>query len=50
MKLKKNKNRIANKGKKKITSRSNHSVAKQKEFHHEYIRKGKRFNQTKGTY
>ena len=37
----KNKNRIANKGKKKITSRSDHSVAKQKEIHHEYIKKGK---------
>ena len=37
----KNKNRIANKGKKKITSRSNHSMAKQKEIHHEYIKKGK---------
>ena len=37
----KTKNRIANKGKKKITSRSNHSVAKQKEIHHEYIKKGK---------
>ena len=37
----KNKNRIANKGKKKITSRSNHSVAKQKEIHCEYIKKGK---------
>ena len=38
---KKNKNKIANKGKKKITSRSDHSVAKQKESHHEYIKKGK---------
>ena len=37
----KNKNRIANKGKKKITSRSNDSVAKQKEICHEYIKKGK---------
>ena len=37
----KNKNRITNKGKKKITSRSDHSVAKQKEIHHEYIKKGK---------
>ena len=37
----KNKNRIANKGKKKITSRSDHSVAKQKEICCEYIKKGK---------
>ena len=37
----KNTNRIANKGKKRITSRSNHSVAKQKEICHEYIKKGK---------
>ena len=37
----KNKNRIANKGKKKITSRSDHSVAKQNEVCHEYIKKGK---------
>ena len=35
------KNRIANKGKKKITSRSDHSVARQKEIHCEYIKKGK---------
>ena len=37
----KNKNRIANKGKKKIMSRSDHSVVKQKEICHEYIKKGK---------
>ena len=37
----KNKNRIANKGKKKVTSRGDHSVAKQKEIHCEYIKKEK---------
>ena len=37
----KNKNRITNKGKKKITSRSDHSVAEQKEICHECIKKGK---------
>ena len=37
----KSKNRVAIKGKKKITSRGNHSVAKQKEIHKEYIKKGK---------
>ena len=44
---KKNKNRIANKGKKKITSRSDHSVAKQKEIHCEYIKKGKDLSKLK---
>ena len=43
----KNLNRIANKGKKKITSRSNHSVAKQKEIHCEYIKKGKDLSKLK---
>ena len=43
----KNKNRIANKGKKKITSRSKHSVAKQKEIHCEYIKKGKDLSKLK---
>ena len=43
----KNQNRIANKGKKKITSRSNHSVAKQKEIHCEYIKKGKDLSKLK---
>ena len=43
----KNKNRIANKGKKKITSRSDHSVAKQKEIHCEYIKKGKDLSKLK---
>ena len=37
----KNKNRISNKGKKKITSRSDQSVARQKEICHEYIKKTK---------
>ena len=43
----KNKNRIANKGKKKITGRSDHSVAKQKEIHCEYIKKGKDLSKLK---
>ena len=41
------KNRIANKGKKKITSRGDHSVAKQKEIHCEYIKKGKDLSKLK---
>ena len=41
MKTEKNKNRIANKGKKKISSRGDHSITKQKEIPHEYIKKGK---------
>ena len=43
----KNKTRIANKGKKKVTSRGNHSVAKQKEIHCEYIKKGKDLSKLK---
>ena len=43
----KNKNRIANKGKKKVTSRGDHSVAKQKEIHCEYIKKEKDLSKLK---
>ena len=43
----KNKNRIANKGKKKITSRGDHSMTKQKEIHCEYIKKGKDLSKLK---
>ena len=41
MKLRKTKTELQTKGKKKITSRSDHSVAKQKEICLEYIKKGK---------
>ena len=46
-KTKKSKNIIANKGKKKITSRGDHSVAKQKEIQHKYIEKGKDLSKLK---
>ena len=44
---KKNKNVIANKGKKKIIGRGNHSVAKQKEIQCDYIKKGKDLSKLK---
>ena len=43
----KNTDRVANKGKKKIISRSNHSMTKQKEICCEYIRKGKDLSKLK---
>ena len=44
---KKNKNVIANKGEKKIIGRGDHSVAKQKEIQHDYIKKGKDLSKLK---
>ena len=41
------KNRVASEGKKKITSRGNHCVAKQKEIHKEYVKKGKDLSKLK---
>ena len=43
----KSKNRVASKGKKKITSRGDHSIEKQKEICKEYIKKGKDLNKLK---
>ena len=43
----KSKNRVASKGKKKIISRGDDSVAKQKEIHKEYIKKGKDLSKLK---
>ena len=43
----KSKNRVASKGKKKIISRGDHSVAKQKEICKEYIKKGKDLSKLK---
>ena len=43
----KNKNKIAIKGKKKIASRGDHSMTKQKEIHCEYIKKGKDLSKLK---
>ena len=43
----KSKNRVASKGKKKITSRGDHSIEKQKEICKEYIKKGKDLSKMK---
>ena len=43
----KSKNRVASKGKKKITSRGDHSIKKQNKIRKEYIKKGKDLNKLK---
>ena len=43
----KSKNRVASKGIKKITSRGDHSIEKQKEIHKEYVKKGKDLSKLK---